>query len=153
MAHIKTSIVVRRPRAETFAYLTDLRNAKEWSTEVVDVRYDGDDLRVGTTGVDTRRMGSKQLEMPWTVTAYEPPRRIVLEYGGRFAATADFSFAVEPEGTSVTCDTELRPRGLWRLLTPLMAAEARKADTVQFKKIKQILESRAESTTREARGA
>ena len=33
MAHIKTSIVIRRPQDETFAYLTDPRNAKDWSSE------------------------------------------------------------------------------------------------------------------------
>jgi hypothetical protein len=153
-AHITTSIVIRRSQDETFAYLTDLRNAKEWSTEVVDVRYDADDLRLGTTGVDVRRMGrSREIEMPWEVTAYEPPDRLVLEYGGRFPATADFSFRAEPDGTRVSCEVELRPRGLWKLLTPLLAVEARKADAAQFQKVKAILESRAESEAPEAKGA
>ena len=140
MAHIKTSIVIRRSRSETFAYLTDLRNAKEWSTEVVDVRYDDRELHAGSRGVDIRRMGRRQLEMPWTVTSYEPPTRLVLEYGGRFPATAHFSFRAEPDGTRVTCDTELRPRGLWRLLAPVMTAEARRSDATQFQKVKEILE-------------
>ena len=37
MAHIKTSIVIQRSQDETFAYLTDPRNAKDWSSELVDV--------------------------------------------------------------------------------------------------------------------
>lgn len=152
-AHITTSTVIRRSQQETFAYLTDLRNAKEWSTEVVDVRYDTEDLGLGATGVDVRRMGSKELEMPWEVTAYEQPDRLVLEYGGRFPATADFSFRPEPGGTRVTCEVELRPNGLWKLLSPLLAAEARKADATQFQKVKEILESRTESEAPEAEGA
>jgi hypothetical protein len=140
MAHVKTSIVIRRSRSETFAYLTDLRNAKEWSTEVVDVRYDDRELQAGSTGVDVRRLGRRQLEMPWTVTSYEPPGRLVLEYGGRLPATARFSFRADPDGTRVTCDTELRPRGLWRLLAPVMVAEARRSDARQFQKVKEILE-------------
>ena len=68
MAHIKTSIVIRRPQDETFAYLTDPRNAKDWSSELVDVTYNGD-LTEGTSGADTRRMGRKKVVMPWIVTA------------------------------------------------------------------------------------
>ena len=43
----------------------------------------------------------------------------------------------------VTCDTELRPRGLWRMLAPVMAAESKKIDAVQFQKAKEILEARS----------
>jgi uncharacterized protein YndB with AHSA1/START domain len=76
MAHIRTSIVIDRPVDETFAYLTDPRNATEWSTELVAVAYDGD-LTEGSTGLDTRRMGRRVVEMPWVVAAYERPERIV----------------------------------------------------------------------------
>lgn len=145
MAHIKTSIVIRRPQDETFAYLTDPHNAKDWSSELVEVTYNGD-LTEGTTGVDTRKMGGKHVVMPWTVTAYERPERIVFEYGPPFPATAEFSFHADQGGTVVTCDTELRPRGLWRILAPVMAAEAKKADAVQFQKVKEILEARSANT-------
>jgi uncharacterized protein YndB with AHSA1/START domain len=144
MARIKTSIVIRRPLDETFAYLTDPRNAKDWSSEIVDVTYNGD-LTEGSTGVDTRRMGRKEVVMPWIVTAYERPERIVFEYGRPFPATAEFSFRAHEGGTLVTCDTELRPRGLWRMLAPVMAAEAKKVDAVQFQKVKEILEARSAS--------
>ena len=141
MAHIRTSIVIRRPQEETFDYLTDLRNAKEWATEIVDVAYDGE-LRVGAKGVDTRRRGSKEFRLPWTVTAYQRPERLVLEFGQPVPATAEFTFQPEPGGTRVSCDTDLRPRGRWRLLTPVLAAEARHVDADQFQKAKEILESR-----------
>ncbi len=140
MPRIETSIEIERPQEEVYAYLTDLRNALEWSTGLVSVTYDGD-LREGTTGVDTRTLGRKELVMPWTVTAFEPPARLVVEYGAPFPATAEFSFRPTEAGTLVTCDTDLRPRGLWRLLGPFMAMEARKTDAAQFRKVKEILES------------
>ena len=143
MARIQTSIEIRRPQDEAFAYLTDPRNAKEWSTELVDVTYDGD-LTQGTTGLDTRKVGRKTIVMPWTVTKYQRPERIVFEYGRPFPATAEFSFRTTDDGTLVTCDTQLRPRGIWRLLGPLMAREAKKADAVQFEKVRAILEGRTD---------
>ncbi len=153
MVHIRTTIVIRRPQEETFEYLTDLRNAKEWATELVDVTYDGE-LRLGATGVETRRRGSKEFRLPWTVTEYERPERLVLEFGPPLPATAEFTFRPEPGGTRFSCDTDLRLRGLWRLLTPVLAAEARDIDAAQFQKAKEILESRSatvESEQEEAR--
>jgi uncharacterized protein YndB with AHSA1/START domain len=153
MSRIKTSIEIRYPQKETFGYLTDPRNAIEWSTELVAVTYDGD-LTEGTTGVDTRKMGRKEIVMPWTVRAYEPPHRIVFEYGRPFPATAEFSFRATHDGTIVTCDTKLRPRGFWRLLVPIMVREARKTDEVQFRKVKEILETRStQMSTGERSGA
>ena len=141
MPRIETEIEVKCRPEEAFDYLTDLRNAPEWSTEVVDVRYDGE-LARGTTGKDVRKMGRKQIVMPWTVTEFEHARRLVLEYGQPFPATADFSFAATKTGTVVKCETDLRLRGWWRLLGPIIAKEARKADEIQFDKAKAILEAR-----------
>jgi uncharacterized protein YndB with AHSA1/START domain len=141
MPHIETSIEIEHPQEETFGYLTDLRNATEWSTELVDVTYDGE-LRQGTKGADTRKMAGKEIVMPWEVTVYERPHRVVFDYGRPFPATAEFSFRATDGGTLVSCNTELRPRGLWRLLGPLMAWEGKKADQAQFQKVKEILEGR-----------
>jgi uncharacterized protein YndB with AHSA1/START domain len=141
MPSIETSIEIEYPPEETFEYLTDPRNAMQWATELVDVTYDGD-LRRGTKGTDTRKMGGKQIVMPWEVTVYERPHRVVFEYGRPFPATAEFSFRATGGGTLVTCNTELRPRGLWRLLVPIMVKEARRSDEVQFQKVKEILEGR-----------
>lgn len=35
---------------------------------------------------------------------------------------------------------DLRPRGFWRLLGPLIEREGRNSDQAQFQKVKQILE-------------
>lgn len=143
MARIETSVVIDRLQQDVFEYLTDLRNAKEWSTEVVDVSYDGE-LAEGSTGADTRKMGRKEIVMPWRITSFDPPSQVVIEYERPFPITACFSFAPSAGGTRVTCATDLRPRGWWKLLTPMMVSEASKADQVQFEKVKAILEARAE---------
>jgi uncharacterized protein YndB with AHSA1/START domain len=139
MARIETSVVIERPQQEVFEYLTDLRNAKEWSTEVVDVSYDGE-LKEGSTGADTRKVGRKEIVMPWRVTSFDPPSQMVVEYERPFPITARFSFTESGSGTLVTCATDLHPRGWWRLLTPMMAREAGKADEIQFENVKAILE-------------
>jgi uncharacterized protein YndB with AHSA1/START domain len=140
MPRIATSIAIERSREEVFDYLTDLDNAGQWATGLVDVSYDGA-LRQGAVGSDTRKMGGKQIVMPWTITAFQPPSRITFEYGAPFTATVDFTFEASGGTTVVTCTADLRPRGFWRLLSPLMVREGQKTDQAQFEKVKHILES------------
>jgi carbon monoxide dehydrogenase subunit G len=139
MPRVQTSVEIARPREEVFVYLTDLDNAMEWTTGLIDVTYDGQ-LAEGTAGADTRLMGKKKIVMPWRVTAFDVPSRVRFEYSAPFPATADFTFRSTAAGTLVTCTADLRPQGLWRLLGPVMAREARKADQAQFNKVKEILE-------------
>ena len=129
MAKIETSIDIDRPIATVWDYVTDLHNAKDWSTEVVETTYSGD-LQLGATGVDTRRWGKREVQWEWTVTN----------------AVARFNFdEISPAATRVACVTTLRPSGWWRFMSPLIAAEGKKADETQFAKVKSILEGSAEN--------
>lgn len=141
MPKIETSIEIARPQEEVFAYLTDLENAKRWSIEPVDVTYYGE-LAEGTTGVDARKLGWKEIAMPWTITVFDPPNRVVMEYTAPFPITSALSFQPTGTGARVTCSMDLRTRGFWRLLGPLLAREGRKSDQAQFQKVKRILEDR-----------
>lgn len=140
MVESVTSVDIARPIAEVFEYLVNIDNALEWTTELVSVQHDGP-IQLGATGVDVRTMGNKEIEMPWEVTAFEPPHRALFEYTEPFPAKADFIFEEVDGGTRVTCKTTLQPTGLWRLMSPLMAREAHKTDEAQFQKAKRILEN------------
>jgi uncharacterized protein YndB with AHSA1/START domain len=140
MAKIETSVEVNRPVEEVWEYMTDLRNAREWSTEVIDTVYSGP-IQLGASGVDTRRMGRREMKWHWEITGYDPPRQLTLTYGPPLNAVANFSF--EPtngNGTLVSCTTTLSPTGWMRLISPLIAMEGRKVDQKQFTKVKAILE-------------
>lgn len=141
MAKIVTALDIERPVETVWSYLTDLHNSKDWSTEVVDTVYSGP-IRLGATGVDTRRWGKRELQMNWEVTKYDPPRLLTLTYGAPLNAVADFTF--EPThagGTRLTCSTTIKPQGWMRLLAPIIALEGRRADEKQFAKAKAILEA------------
>lgn len=140
MARISTAVEIDRPISDVWAYLTDLHNAKDWSTEVVETSYSGP-LGLGATGVDTRMWGKKQVKWDWEVTEYEPPRLLQLTYGPPLNAVASFGFEeIARQRTRVSCDTDLAPSGWWRLMTPIITMEGRKADETQFAKVKAILE-------------
>jgi uncharacterized protein YndB with AHSA1/START domain len=142
MPTVTTTVDINRPIEEVFEYLTNVDNAPEWSVEIVEVTRDGP-FRLGATGKDVRMMGKKQVSMPWTVTEFAPPRRMVLEYTEPFAFSAAFLFEATSLGTTqVTCTSQMNPTGRWRLLSPIMKREAAKTDRIQFENAKQILENR-----------
>jgi uncharacterized protein YndB with AHSA1/START domain len=142
MQRILTTIEINRPVEEVFGFLTNLDNAPRWTVGLVEVRVDGR-LRLGTRGTDVRTMGRKQVEMPWEVTRYEPPEVVEFTYGKPLPATATFTFERTAQGTRMTCDTTVRPTGLYRLISPLIAREGRKTDALQFRKAKKLMEARS----------
>ncbi|HLF59562.1 MAG TPA: SRPBCC family protein [Acidimicrobiia bacterium] len=142
MAKISTTLEINRPIDEVFEYLSNVDNAQEWSTGLVEVTRDGP-IRLGATGTDVRMMGRKRLELPWTITVFEPHHRVLVEYTKPFPMSAGFTFEATEAGTQVSCETTMKPTGFWRLLVPLMARMAANTDRAQFEKAKQILEARA----------
>jgi hypothetical protein len=62
-----------------------------------------------------------------TLDAHEPHRRFVTSERSRMA-TGRFEFRLmpDPDGTRIEVDTQLRPRGPFRLLQPLMRRELAK---------------------------
>jgi uncharacterized protein YndB with AHSA1/START domain len=146
MQRIVTTIEIHRPVDEVFDFLTDLDNAPLWAVNLVEVRHDGP-LGPGARGTDVRTMGRKQAEMPWEITRYEPPNVVEFTYGKPFPATATFRFDATAHGTRMTCDTTLHLVGLYRLLKPAIAREARRTDAQQFQNAKELLEARVDTFT------
>ena len=141
MSKIVTSLEIERPVEAVWNYMTDLHHTKDWSNEVVETVYSGP-IRLGATGVDTRRMGKRELKMNWEVTGYDPPRLLTLSFGPPLNAVADFTFEpISTGGTRLTCSTTIKPKGWMRLMAPIIALEGRKADEKQFAKAKAILEA------------
>ena len=69
------SVVIDRPCAEVFAFVTDLRNELRWQPEIVAVTLDGP-LRVGGHFHETRVTFGRRFEWEFRITELEAPRRI-----------------------------------------------------------------------------
>ena len=142
MTEFVTTVDVERPLETVWNYLTDLHRTKEWSSDVVDTVYVGP-IRLGTTGVDFRRVGKHEVTVNWEVTGCHPPTLLILTYGPPDNSIARFSFRSTPTGgTRVTRRTTIKTNGWMRLIGPLQASEARRADEKQLAKAKSNLENR-----------
>jgi len=126
MPEAEHSVTVERPVEEVFAFLADAENDPRWRSGVLDIE------RVAGDGVGARyRQGVKgpmgrRVPGDFEITEYAPPRAI------GFRATAgpvrpEGRYELEPAagGTRVRFSLSCQPRGLARLITPMVARTMR----------------------------
>ncbi len=135
---------VRVSAEKAFALIDDLPRTREWLPPCVSLTKQspgpnaaGDALRY------VYRNGRSQAEMPGTIVAYEPGRRLCARYGDKmFDVVVDLR--VEP-GDASSCVTrhiiEITPKTLFgRLLTPLVRMGVRKQTRDAATNLRKILE-------------
>lgn len=144
MIHFRIDETIARPAHEIWAYAADILAHPTWMA-VTDARIlSGSSTQVGSRGRERLRVAGRRYDVELEVTAAEPGRR--LAWRGVSGAPFDFELTLELEPVS---DSETRasyigsvqPTGLWRLLEPLIAVEARKGPAAELRRLKEIMES------------
>ncbi len=119
---------IEAPAADVFAYLSDLDNLAEWQSGVVSAqRVDSGPMRVGSSARLTRDLVGQRLEVPLTVSDYEPPDRlgITTEASGvRLAAMLDLR-PLDDGATDLLFMMEIRGSMLTSFMEPMIASAAK----------------------------
>jgi hypothetical protein len=145
MPRIEGEIIIERSIEEVFDFVADERNEPRYNPNM---RL-SEKISEGPIGVGTRfraEMNMKgrrrPVEMTVEFTAYERPRRLAstthlstMEIGG------GLTFDPVADGTRMHWQWELRPRGLFKLLSPLMAALGRRQEQATWSNLKRLLEA------------
>lgn len=127
MTVLRRTLDVAKPLDEVFAFVGDFSNTAAWDPGVAMARRVTD----GPIGVGTRydlevRFNDRVRPMTYTVTAWEPGRRVVLEgTGSTVTATDEIGFEATPTGTRIHYSADIRLRGPLRILEPLMGRRFR----------------------------
>ena len=122
MAHIEGEIVINRPVEEVFDVVADERNEPLYNPRLLWVEK----ISSGPIGRGTRfRAATKTMvrpvEMTIEFTEHERPQRLAsLTHLPTMEIRGALTFEPVPEGTRMRWSWELQPRGLLRLLTPLI---------------------------------
>lgn len=145
MIHIEDSIVINRPVEEVFAYVSDLTNAPEWQTGLLEVRRTTTaPLGVGTQFTFVRKFLGRKLEASNVFTVYSPHEIITfVTTSGPVAVEASYLFQTQAAGTQMTCRMAMKAEGFSRLAEPLIAASVRREMSAEFGYLKDLLENRA----------
>ncbi|MFZ4719897.1 MAG: SRPBCC family protein [Ilumatobacteraceae bacterium] len=119
MARYVTKVRTRRPAAEVFAYMADLRNFAEWDPgvkKVVQVTGEGggpaNEFDVTVSGTTLR----------YVTKEYQPPTDLLVVAESTTLVSTD-RVTVQPDGDGciVTYDADLRLKGVFVVLTPALA--------------------------------
>jgi carbon monoxide dehydrogenase subunit G len=126
---IETSL----PIEAAFAYVADFANAQAWDPGVeTSERIDAGPVDVGARYRLGVHIGGHVSPMEYTISEFEPPRRVVLVGSGSGISAVD-EIRFEPAGTGTRIDysADIRLGGLLRLAQPFLrgslAKVARKA--------------------------
>jgi uncharacterized protein YndB with AHSA1/START domain len=122
MAHIEGEVLIRRPVEEVFDFVADQRTEPMYNRNMIG----SEKVTEGPIGVGTRfratiRAGRRPMSMDIEYTGFDRPRRIASATRMR---TADFSgtltFVPTTAGTRLAWSWQTRPKGVVRLLAPLL---------------------------------
>jgi uncharacterized protein YndB with AHSA1/START domain len=145
MAHVNGEIVINRPVEEVFDIVADERNEPRYNPRFLRAEQ----TSVGPIGVGTRfRAETKTMgrTVPMTIefTTYERPRRLASRT--RMSAMdirGTLTFESAKAGTLMRWSWELQPRGVYRLLTPLIAWMGQRQEAAIWAGLKRFLEAQA----------
>ena len=121
MARYATTIASALSPAEAFAYMADFSNARFWDPSVSRARRD-DTGRVGlgSTFPLVARFAGRDVELTYTIVAFEPPTRVVLEARRGFVSRDTITVEPAASGSLVSYEALLTFTGLGRVAEPLM---------------------------------
>jgi uncharacterized membrane protein len=139
------SITINRSVEDVFAVLSNIENDPKYSSLVVEATK----TSAGPTGVGaTARLVSKfmgrRIENEWVMTEFEPNR----QYGWRSTSGPVplgglLTFEPATGGTRVAGTVEAEPRGLFRLIGPLIVSMGRRQLQHDLANCKRLMEANA----------
>jgi carbon monoxide dehydrogenase subunit G len=134
------SVRIDRPAEEIWDYFTDVANDPDWNPSAIKVRKTSDGpLGVGSTFHVVRKMsGPMKLEY----TEYSRPLRWALRgVGRRMSFTYSADLTLSGGSTELTSKMNLEPKGLLKLLTPLLGSVTAKQLAQVHRALKRKLEA------------
>lgn len=130
---------ISRPAEEVWAYAADIVRHPEWMT-VTDARIvRGDGTQVGARGRERMRFGPFGWDAEFEVIDAQPGRRLAWKAVGGAPFDGEVTLDLEPiddASTKAIYGADIRLHGLWRLLSPMVAMEAKAGPARELQRLK-----------------
>ena len=140
---VTSAIVIDRPRSEVAAFATDPARAREWFSDVRDVRWNRQPVAVGSRLAFVAAFLGRESDYIYEVTELVPGERFAMSRAeGPFPMETVYSWEdTGAGGTRMTLLSSGQPRGLSLLLAPLLRSAMRRSGRKDLARLKAILES------------
>jgi uncharacterized protein YndB with AHSA1/START domain len=143
MIKFHTEQTIARSALDVWTYAADITRHPEWMG-VTDARVlQGQGTQAGARGRERSRFGPFQWDVEFEVAEAQPGRRLVWRSvrGGPFQIEVALDLErVGPASTRATYRAAIQMRGLWRLLTPLVAMDGRAGLARELQRLKEQVE-------------
>ena len=135
------SVIIHRPLAEVFAFVTDLRNETRWQPEIRSVTLEGP-ISAGATFRERRVTFGRSFDWHFRITHYDAPHTISIEtIDGVAPYRGTRSFEAHGGSTKITETGELELPGLLAVFDPIAERASRRPLRVAYDRLKALLES------------
>lgn len=139
MAHVTGSIRIAAPLERVFDMVADLRNEPAYNPAMTEVELLTPELGLGARF--RARMGRTGPDMVVELTGYDPPRRLgSLTTSSMMETAGTLTLTPVGDATVMAWDWEVRPRGWFRLLTPLVGPMGRSRERAIWEGLRRLLE-------------
>ena len=144
MIHIEESMLINRPIADVFAFMSETKNLHLWQTDVLEAHQTPEGpMQVGTQLTLVRALMGRKIEGTADIVAYEPPTRYAYKTTSGPAVTGVNTCEATAEGTKVTTMFDMQTGGLISLADPLVARTIKRSVESGLANLKDLLESQA----------
>jgi uncharacterized membrane protein len=135
---------IERSAQDVWTYATDIVRHTEWMT-VTDARIvRGDGTQAGARGRERMRFGPFGWDVEFEVVDAKPGRRIAWKSVSGAPFDLEVTLDLEPTGlasTKATYGADIRLHGLWQLLSPMLAMEAKAGPGRELQRLKTQVEA------------
>jgi hypothetical protein len=140
---VTNAIIIDRPRSEVAAFATDPARAREWYTDVRDVRWNRKPVAVGSRLAFVAAFLGREADYVYEVTEIVPDERFAMSRAeGPFPMETVYSWEdTSGGGTRMTLQSSGHPTGLALLLAPLLRSAMRRAARKDLLRLKTLLET------------
>ncbi len=144
MIAINTTIRIRRPIDDVFAYVAGPEHFPDWNSAVTDVQPTGTARDNPATYVMTRHLPTGTATNELRVVAFEPPTRFVIETtSGPTPFRYEYRFSGDDRATVLELDAHADLGPLATLLGPLARHGLESGINANLETLKKILDHRA----------
>ncbi len=143
MIDLTQSIIIDRPLAEVFAFVSDQTNGPRWQSGLLEVRRMTEGpLRVGTQNTAVRKFMGRRLEVTNEYTKFEQDTEYAFRStSGPVKFEAAYVVESTAEGTKLTSRLAMHAAGLFGMAEPLIAASLRRELEANLGDLKDLLEA------------
>jgi uncharacterized protein YndB with AHSA1/START domain len=137
------AVIINRSASDVFDYLADGCNNPQWRPGVLEIERTSPEVGVGATYRQLMRgPGGRKIAGDYRVTSYDRPQTLAFAViAGPIRPEGSFELTpVDDASTRITFRLSASPRGLMRLMSPMIASQMR-AEASQLENLKTRLET------------